>query len=90
MTSMKAKLLPALLLAALPLVIGGCTREYTNVSTTQSDGILRPGGTTPGGGAAPSGGGVPWPDPIANPDAPKQSNGGSGSGSTDLASANRR
>lgn len=90
MTSMKAVLLPAALLAALTILIGGCTREYTNDTTVQSDGILRPGGPTPGGGPPPSGGGLPWPDPIANPNAPKGSNGGSGAGSTDPESQNAR
>lgn len=82
----KATLLPGLLFAALTLVLGGCTREFNHGTVTQSDGILRPGHTTPGGGAPPSGGGLPWPDPSANPNAPKTSNGGSGSALADPAS----
>lgn len=83
MTSLKTVLLPALLATGITVFLCGCTRDYNNGRTEQSDGVLRPGETGPGGGPPPNGGGLPWPNPTANPNAPKTTNGGSGNAQTE-------
>ncbi|HLK49605.1 MAG TPA: hypothetical protein VKT49_15790 [Bryobacteraceae bacterium] len=90
---MKSRLLAAGMAALIAASLSGCTRDYLNGKDTNNGGILRPGeaGTSTGervaandtaaatpNGLAPLGPAGP-PSHAINPDAPKQSNGGSGS-----------
>jgi hypothetical protein len=63
---------------ALALMLSACTREYSKGTTATTDGILRPGTPPMGVGAHPGGPPVDAPDQITDPNAPKESNGGSG------------
>ena len=64
--------------AAVALTLSACTHEYSKGATEATDDILRPGTPPPSVGRHPGGPPVEAPDKIADPNAPKGSNGGSG------------
>jgi hypothetical protein len=75
---MKSRILTAALAATLAAFCG-CTRQLSNGKTESSDNTLRPGGAPVGVGAEPGGPATGAATKISDPNAPKESNGGSGS-----------
>jgi len=75
---MKSRLYAAALAATLAAVLCGCTMQYTDGKTDISSDTLRPGGPPPEVGAQPGGPATGAATRITNPNAPKASNGGTG------------
>lgn len=64
--------------AAAAMMLSACTHDYSKGTTETTGDILRPGTPPPSVGRHPGGPPVEAPDKITDPNAPKESNGGSG------------
>lgn len=74
------------LVAATVVALGlsACTKQYSDGRNISSGDTVRPGGAPVGVGAQPGGPPVDSADAVSDPNAPKESNGGSGKEETRL------
>jgi len=75
---MKSRLLTAALAATLVAGLCGCTSQYVEGTSVKDSDTLRPGTPPPGVGAEPGGPATGTATRITDPNAPKASNGGTG------------
>lgn len=75
---MKSRILSAALAATLAAFFCGCTKQLSNDTTETSTDTLRPGTPPPSVGAEPGGPATGAATKIGDPNAPKESNGGTG------------
>jgi len=76
---MKLRLWAVLTITAMALMLPACTRDYSLGRSATSSDTLRPGESPVGVGRQPGGKPVEAPNRVTDPNAPKASNGGSGS-----------
>ncbi|GEM_PF-2593130 len=75
---MKSTLVTAAVAAVLAAALGGCTTQYVENGNIRQGDTLRPGGPPVGAGAEPGGPATGAATRISDPNAPKESNGGTG------------
>ncbi len=75
---MKSTLLTAALAATLAAGLSGCTTKYMDAGNVKDSDTLRPGTPPPEVGAQPGGPATGAATTISDPNAPKESNGGTG------------